>query len=88
MKITNEIIKEGQEKMVKAEEALQHELGGIRAGRASIDVAGALGIDAGSPVLEIERRAFSASKKLIEYMQMAYEYTKYSFEVELKLSAT
>lgn len=60
----------------------------IRAGRASIDVAGALGIDAGSPVLEIERRAFSASKKLIEYMQMAYEYTKYSFEVELKLSAT
>lgn len=35
MKITNSIIKDGQEKMVKAEEALQHELGGIRAGRAN-----------------------------------------------------
>lgn len=35
MKITNPIIKDGQEKMVKAEDALQHELGGIRAGRAN-----------------------------------------------------
>ncbi|HIX02085.1 MAG TPA: ribosome recycling factor [Candidatus Ligilactobacillus excrementigallinarum] len=35
MKITNSIIKDGQEKMVKAEDALQHELGGIRAGRAN-----------------------------------------------------
>lgn len=35
MKITNLIIKDGQEKMVKAEDALQHELGGIRAGRAN-----------------------------------------------------
>ena len=50
MKITNEIIKEGQEKMVKAEEALQHELGGIRAGRANAAVLDKITVDYyGSP---------------------------------------
>ncbi len=60
----------------------------IRAGCASADVAQALGIEENSPILKIERRAYSDSGSLIEYMRMAYEYTKYSFEVELKLSAT
>ena len=60
----------------------------IRAGKASPAVARSLGVEEGSPVLEIERRAYRASGELIEYMQMAYEYSKYSFEIELKLSAT
>lgn len=38
MKITNSIIKDGQEKMVKAQDALRHELGGIRAGRANASI--------------------------------------------------
>ncbi|WP_178196563.1 ribosome recycling factor [Ligilactobacillus sp. Marseille-Q7487] len=35
MKITNQIIKDGQEKMTKSEQSLQRELGNIRAGRAN-----------------------------------------------------
>ncbi|MGX5377436.1 ribosome recycling factor [Ligilactobacillus sp. LYQ135] len=38
MKVTNPIIKDGQDKMVKAQDALQHELGGIRAGRANASI--------------------------------------------------
>lgn len=60
----------------------------IRAGKAGGEMAQALGIEDGTPVLEIERRAYCATGQLIEYMQMAYEYSKYSFEVELKLSST
>ncbi len=60
----------------------------IRAARAGCEAARALDIELDSPVLEIERRAYSADGKLIEYMLMTYEYTKYSFEVELRLSAT
>lgn len=60
----------------------------IRAGKAAPEAARALGIEEGSPVLEIRRRAYSAAGELIEYMQMTYEYSRYSFEVELKLSAT
>ncbi|MCI8933426.1 MAG: GntR family transcriptional regulator [Clostridiaceae bacterium] len=59
----------------------------IRADRASPIAAKALQIPEGWPVLSILRRAYSASGQLVEYMLMNYEYTKYSFDVELSLSS-
>lgn len=59
----------------------------IRADAASSKAAKALNISEGWPVLSIVRRGFSASGELVEYMQLIYEYTQYSFEVELQLSA-
>ncbi|WP_290033844.1 ribosome recycling factor [Ligilactobacillus cholophilus] len=38
MKITNPIIQDGQAQMLKAQDALSHELGGIRAGRANASI--------------------------------------------------
>ena len=40
-----------------------------------------------SPVLEVQRCAYSKDGRLIEYMEMFYEPHHYSFEVELYLSA-
>lgn len=59
----------------------------IRADRASPAAAKALQIPEGWPVLSILRRAYSASGQLVEYMLMNYEYTQYSFDVELSLSS-
>ncbi len=57
----------------------------ISADRASQHVAQALEIKLNWPVLSIMRRAYSASGELIEFMRMYYEYSQYSFEVELDL---
>jgi len=59
----------------------------IRADAASPKVSEALGISPGSPVLSINRRAYSATGELVEYMQLSYEHTQYSFSVELQLSS-
>ena len=40
-----------------------------------------------SPVLEVQRCAYSKDGRLIEYMEMFYEPHHYTFEVELYLSA-
>lgn len=59
----------------------------IRADRASGQIADILRIPAGTPVLRIDRSAFSASGELIEYMELFYEYNTYAFKVELELEA-
>lgn len=59
----------------------------IRADRASARAAKALDIEEGWPVLSIIRRAYSATGDLVEYMFLTYEYTQYSFDVELMLSS-
>ena len=38
-------------------------------------------------MLSIVRRAYSQEGELVEYMRLTYEYTQYSFEVELQLSS-
>ena len=58
----------------------------IRAAGASKSAAESLGLPEGSPVLQIERQAFSAEGELIEYMILTYEASKYCFEVELELN--
>ncbi len=58
----------------------------IRAAGASAEVAHSLGIAPGSPVLQIERRAYDDRETLIEYMILTYEASKYCFEVELALN--
>lgn len=68
MKITNEIIKEGQEKMVKAEEALQHELGGIRAGRANASLLNRVTVDyygAPTPLNQIAQISIPEARVLL-----------------------
>jgi len=59
----------------------------IRANAASPAVCAVLDIPEGWPVLSIVRRAYSAQGELVEYMQLTYEYSQYSFEVELQLSS-
>src|SRR5699024_4223322 len=68
MKITNEIIKEGQEKMVKDEEALQHELGGIRAGRANASLLNRVTVDyygAPTPLNQIAQISIPEARVLL-----------------------
>lgn len=69
---------------------------GVRLGRGrqAIRAAGAHGIVAQNlklpdnwPVLQIERRAYDDTENLIEYMLLTYEASRYSFAVELELSA-
>ena len=73
------------------EEKLHMQLGRgkqtIRADRASPQAAKALQIPEGWPVLSNRRRAYNAQGELVEYMIMTYEYTQYSFDVELNLSS-
>ena len=54
---------------------------------ASAKVLDVLHIKEGRPVLSIVRRAYSQEGVLVEYMRLTYEYTQYSFEVELQLSS-
>ena len=58
----------------------------IRAAGASDDIAKSLCIEPGSPVLQIERKAYDDKETLIEYMILTYEASKYCFEVELALN--
>ena len=60
----------------------------IRADAASKRVAEVLDLCEGWPVLSISRRGFTSSGELVEYMNLTYEYTQYSLEVELQLSST
>lgn len=57
----------------------------IRADEASPKVADVLNIAKKSPVLVIERKSYSKAGDLIEFMIIYYEYTKYSFQVEMDL---
>lgn len=63
-------------------------------GRQTIRAAGAHGMVAQNlrlpenwPVLQIERKAYDDKENLIEYMILTYEASRYSFAVELELSA-
>ena len=58
----------------------------IRAGGAVGEVAESLCLPENSPVLQIERRAYDSEKRLVEYMVLTYEASKYCFEVELELN--
>jgi len=67
---------------------------GIKLGRGKqiIRATGAEGINARClnlpnnwPVLQIERKAYSESGELIQYLILTYEASKYSFEVEMEL---
>ena len=58
----------------------------IRAAGAKGEVAASLHLPENSPVLQIERRAYDSEKRLVEYMVLTYEASKYCFEVELKLN--
>lgn len=58
----------------------------IRAAGARGAVAESLHLPENSPVLQIERRAYDSEKRLVEYMVLTYEASKYCFEVELELN--
>lgn len=58
----------------------------IRAAGAEGEVAQSLCLPENSPVLRIERRAYDSEKRLVEYMILSYEASKYCFEVELELN--
>lgn len=58
----------------------------IRAWKADKALATALNVKMESPLLFIQRESYSADKKLIEVMELYFEYTQYAFKVELDLS--
>lgn len=58
----------------------------IRAAKAEPSLACALNLSENTPLLVIERESYSRQGELIEYMKSYYEYTQYSFKVELDLS--
>lgn len=59
----------------------------IRADEAGSTVAARLHIQKNHPVLVIERKSFSSTGDLIEFMTIYYKYTQYAFQVELDLFA-
>ena len=59
----------------------------VRAAKADKAMSSLLGVAPGTPMLVVTREAYSAEGRLIEYMEASYEYTQYSFKVELELSA-
>jgi len=59
----------------------------ISAGKASPELASILKVEVSSPVLKIERESYSAQGEIIEYMELFYEYTQYTFKVELDLKS-
>ena len=58
----------------------------IRAAKADKPLASALSVPENAPLLVIERESYSKQGELIEYMKSYYEYTQYSFKIELDLS--
>ena len=58
----------------------------IRASKADKPLASALSVPENTPLLVIERESYSKQGQLIEYMKSYYEYTQYSFKIELDLS--
>lgn len=59
----------------------------ITATPANTKVASILGVVKNSPLLMLERFSYSYDGQFLEYMQVYYEYSKYSFQVELDLSS-
>lgn len=59
----------------------------IQANRATKKIAELLEVEDGSPLLTIFRESYSSDGRLIEYMEANYEYTQYSFKVELELDS-
>lgn len=58
----------------------------IYADKATKTLSDAMGIAPNTPVLTIERKAYSFEHELIEYMELYYEHSQYYFQVELDLS--
>ena len=58
----------------------------IRAAKADKPLASALSVPENAPLLVIERESYSKQGELIEYIKSYYEYTQYSFKIELDLS--
>ncbi len=59
----------------------------IKATKADKKSSKLMGVKEDWPLLQIDRKSYSKDKKLIEYMELLYEYTQYSFEMELNLSS-
>ncbi len=58
----------------------------IFADKATKTLADAMDIAPNTPILCIERRAYSSDKDLIEYMELYYEHSQYYFQVEMDLT--
>ncbi|WP_130613689.1 GntR family transcriptional regulator [Cohnella abietis] len=59
----------------------------IRASKADKFLASEMNLKQGTPLLYIQRESYCSNKKLIEFMELNFEYTQYEFIVELDLSA-
>ncbi len=59
----------------------------IRAVPSNVILANMFGVAQGTPLLFIEREAYSKQNQLIEVMELYYDHTQYTFRVELDLSA-
>lgn len=59
----------------------------ISAGKANQELAEILQVERNYPVLQIERESYSAQGDIIEVMELFYEYSQYTFKVELNLRA-
>jgi GntR family transcriptional regulator len=68
---------------VKAERATQR----ISAGLATPDVAGALGVETGSPLIELIRIVYDRDGRGVEHLHALYRPDRYSFEMDLVRSS-
>lgn len=59
----------------------------IRAGKADEDVAEILDVKKDTPILIVSRESYRADKQLLEYSIRYFEYTQYSFRIELDISS-
>lgn len=59
----------------------------ISADMADDEMAETLEVDAGTPILRVERESYAADGTLIEIMELFYEYSHYRFRVELDLAS-
>lgn len=57
----------------------------IRAAKSDRELSTALNVKIDTPLLYIQREAYSEDKSLIEVMELYFEYTQYAFKVELDL---
>ena len=58
----------------------------IRAAGANGSVAENLQLPNNAPVLQLERKTYSKTGELVEYMILTYEASRYSFQVELDIN--
>lgn len=59
----------------------------ISAGKANQELAEILNVETNSPALKILRESYSKQGEIIEVMELFYDYTQYTFKVELNLSS-